>query len=147
MKEVFNLLKSVCILALVFLLLATAARFLPGSNPDFKLFMSLVSLKTGTHLAGLVIGGILFFLLLRQVRISRFQFDSLVEKHQGPCLPIWVNKNQIDYMLTGAVTGFFRRAYSIKGIPLAILVGPEFHGYVRDNKVHTTFGFYGRVPN
>jgi hypothetical protein len=84
-------------------------------------------------------------LLSLRIRVTPHAFESDVPEHVGPCVPVWVNTSRVHYMQTGAFTGFFRRARRIAGLPLMWLSGPEFHGYVRENRVRNTVGVTGRV--
>ncbi len=55
--------------------------------------------------------------------------QSEVPGHEGPCAPVWVNRNQVCHRLDGGVTGFFRNAR--KRGWFWFRFGPEFHGIIR----------------
>lgn len=68
---------------------------------------------------------------------------SIVDGHRGPCLPTWVNKNQVLHRLDDGVTGFFRLVEERKGWRRIFgrwkKVGKEFHGIIKpDNVVKST---------
>lgn len=70
-------------------------------------------------------------------------FISTVEYFEGACVPVWVNKSQVDYKFTGAYTGFFKPAKKLFGLPLYVGMGEEFHGYFKaDGTIATTKGHY-----
>ena len=85
-------------------------------------------------------------LLAMRVRFAPFHLASDVPDHSGHCVPVWINTNQVHYMLTGGATGFFRQARRLPGLPFAWMFGPEFHGHVRECKVHSTLRINGRLP-
>lgn len=95
--------------------------------------------------AVLLLAAALAALVAARVRFLPFELVSRVNGHAGSCAPIWVNRNQVDYMLTGATTGFFRRAVRLGKLPFVFLTGPEFHGYLRDHEVLSTEGAFGRL--
>jgi hypothetical protein len=97
--------------------------------------------------AALVAAGVLCacWLLGRRLRLLPVMLTSEVPQHEGLCVPVWVNNNQVHFRLTGACTGFFRKARRIAGLPLVWLVGPEFHGFIREFKVLSTEGKTGRL--
>ena len=63
---------------------------------------------------------------------------SIVPGHEGPCKPVWVNRNVLLRRLDGGVTGFFRRVELRLWGLVAIKTGPEFHGIVRNCTVEST---------
>lgn len=66
-----------------------------------------------------------------------FTLDSQVEGFEGPCLPTWLNHNQVDNRLDGGVTGFFKLVDKFGGVPIR-KKGAEFHGIIKDGKVYST---------
>ena len=62
---------------------------------------------------------------------------SKVENHEGPCVPVWVNQNQVCRRIDGGVTGFFRRVRLIFGVPLC-KTGKEFHGIIKTGRIVET---------
>lgn len=67
---------------------------------------------------------------------------SLVPGFEGQCKPTWLNKNQVDIRVTGAITGSFKlvRKHWLFGY---IKTGKEFHGYISSKgDVRTTKGIY-----
>jgi hypothetical protein len=70
------------------------------------------------------------------VKRITFTLDSQVEGFEGQCLPVWLNRNQIDIRFGGGVTGFFKRTKRVFGVPKR--VGEEFHGIIKDGKVYST---------
>ena len=58
---------------------------------------------------------------------------SVVPGFEGPCKPVWLNKNQIDFRVTGGISGFFRLVKKIKFLPIWIMHGEEFHGIIRNS--------------
>ena len=144
-----NVLNAIALLALVFVCaLAMSLSLLNVSDMPAATVERIVFLQGRARLILLLAVPLLiaFKLLSTRLRFAPRAFTSEVPDHQGPCMPVWVNKNQIDYMLSGAFTGFFRRARRVAGLPLVWLSGPEFHGYVREDKVKSTVGYYGRLP-
>lgn len=64
--------------------------------------------------------------------------QSKVKGNEGPCVPTWLNRNQVERRLYGGVSGFFRRVRVVLGVPI-YKHGTEFHGIVRDGRtVQTT---------
>lgn len=67
---------------------------------------------------------------------------STVKGHNGQCRPTWLNRNQVDHITAGGVTGFFRlvndRGFSY---------GPEFHGVIRAGRVYSTEIIHGEEEN
>lgn len=63
--------------------------------------------------------------------------QSTVPGHKGPCVPTWLNRNQINNRFDGGITGFFRRVKLVCGIPFC-RTGPEFHGIIREGIVEST---------
>jgi hypothetical protein len=63
--------------------------------------------------------------------------NSTVKGHEGPCIPTWLNHNQIYNRLDGGVTGFFRLVIRYKGINIC-RTGPEFHGMIKNGEVVST---------
>lgn len=61
---------------------------------------------------------------------------SKVSGFEGPCKPVWINRNQVCIRLDGFITGFFRLGrwpfYKSK----------EFHGYIKGNEVFSTERMY-----
>lgn len=64
---------------------------------------------------------------------------SNVPEHQGPCVPTWLNRNQVCQRMDGGVSGFFKRVRLWHGIPLC-KQGEEFHGIIKwgSNVVEST---------
>ena len=60
-------------------------------------------------------------------------FTSTVPRHEGPCVPVWLNTNRVSNRFDGGVTGFFRRVYVRGGIVL-FKFGPQFHAIIRDGR-------------
>jgi hypothetical protein len=62
--------------------------------------------------------------------------ESNVPGYVGPCVPVWVNRNQVYHRLDGGITGFFRlvkkRWFGRQK------VGEEFHGIIRGAEVEST---------
>lgn len=65
--------------------------------------------------------------------MSARYLTSKVEGFEGPCLPTWINRNQVCVRLDGGVSGFFKRVHLLWGFPLC-RYGEEFHGIVRDRR-------------
>lgn len=78
----------------------------------------------------------------------RKPIHSTMVNHEGPCLPVWLNTNQVYNRLDSGVTGFFRNATEI--FPCIYrLHGKTFHGIGRyDNdriEIWTTRYLYGSM--
>lgn len=144
-----NFVSSIALLVLAFVCaLAVSLSLLDVSGMSREAVNNISYLQGRARLVLLLLvpALLLFKLLAKRLRFVRRPFISEVPEHQGPCVPVWVNGNMVDYRLTGAFTGFFRSASRIFGLPLVWLSGPEFHGYVREDKVKSTYGIYGRMP-
>lgn len=67
--------------------------------------------------------------------------QSEVPDFKGPCVPVWLNTNQVDLRTQSVgITGFFKlvRKHWLFG---HVKTGKEFHGYItNDGRVKTTIG-------
>lgn len=63
--------------------------------------------------------------------------QSVVSDHEGPCVPSWLNTNQLCMQMDG-LTGFFRPAHKAPLLPLYVGLGKEFHGRIVCGKVFST---------
>jgi hypothetical protein len=92
--------------------------------------------------AGLLAASYLIHLRLHPLK-------SEVRGHEGACVAVWIEGNQVARRINGATTGFFKKSISIAGLPFGLTVGPEFHGYVTSKGiVRTTEGIYNnRFPD
>lgn len=78
-----------------------------------------------------------------QALLHRHSFESVVEDSEGPCVPVWLSRNPLDAPAAGAITGYFRRARKLPGLSLYVATGPQFHGFIKDDKtVDSTEGYY-----
>ncbi len=68
----------------------------------------------------------------------RLYLTSKVPRHEGPCVPTWLNRNQVYNRFDGGITGYFRRVKVLWGIPF-YKTGEEFHGIIRrDGTIEST---------
>lgn len=63
---------------------------------------------------------------------------SKVRGFDGRCFPTWLNTNAVCLRFGDGLTGFFRLARKVPGLPLYYGVGEEFHGRVESGEVVTT---------
>ncbi len=89
---------------------------------------------------------LVLLLIMQRLHYYPRVLESGVAGHLGPCVPVWLETNQIVRRIEGAGSGFFRRVIRLPHVPFAVTVGPEFHGYIYRGTVLTTEGIYGALP-
>lgn len=57
--------------------------------------------------------------------------QSVVKGHEGDCELTWANRNSVDQLTSGGITGYFRNTKTICFGLFTIKTGKEFHGIVR----------------